>query len=529
MFAIFRDVASVCRILSARVLRTGADIRQASFFDVPLGIDNRSIKFAAAPFEKIGPSFLTYLDSNELNNKEWSDESLGYERDALVFKGFHWYRSGVSAVDLLSARAKLTFACLERDGTYEIGEFGSSLALVGLAYRKELSSLNGSTASHIYTKISALHDRLIDKVEYRSYYPNNHLLSNLRGIVLTAVFLEFWDAAEAAAKKYFFWLQQLTDHESWLVEGSSSYHASVSLWTAQVISVLDPAKSEKYRRVYFRLMDHVDQFRLANNELLTIGDVCPDRPTLTLLSELDFWDATYQRVPSEKSVAHSSEYGALTTESLKIAISVCPKNRGTRPHHGHVDGGHIIAAKSAQPFITDLGRRSYMAQDALQRYQRSALAHNQMICLFDLYDRFVTRGYLKLASLAPSGRLSCVENKELAFDKRWMFGLLAVYKRRIFVDKRVIISDVYRGIDFFFAKSITFYFAKGISVTKNEHTLLLMSGSSVFMKLKLSGDIKSILKESGLQSSDYGVSSNVVGVTINMKRKYKVTFEMELV
>ena len=367
------------------------------------------------------------------------------------------------------------------------------------------------------------------QVEYRIYYPNNHLLSNLRGIVLTAVFLELWDAAKAAAQKYFYWLQQLTDHESWLVEGSSSYHASVSLWTAQVISVLDPARSQKYHRVYFRLMDHVDQFRLANNELLTIGDGCPDRSTLALLSELDFWDAVYHRIPSEKRVAHSTEYGALSTESLQIAISVCPKNRGTRPHHGHVDGGHIIAAKSAQPVIIDLGRRSYMARDALQRYQRSASAHNQMICLFDLYDRFITRGYLKLSFLAPSGRFSCIENKELVFDKRWVFGLLAIYKRRIFVDKRVFVSDEYRGIDFFFGKKITFYFAKEISVIKDDQILLLMKGSSVFMKLKLSGDIKSIEKESGLQSGDYGVSNKVVGFTINMKRKYKVTFEMELV
>lgn len=525
--ALYNDLFALIRVVSGRFLSVGLDVRQVPFDLVTGGGDAR---FQFRKSGELNFDYFQFLAHRPPHVTAKGGPILDSEVASQRFKRLAFVNSSYGLDAAVMACIQEVDRVLARDITYEISEFSSGFSLLVIQLQADFGDKNVSE-NQLRRCLSVLLHRLLGQVEFRGAVSNNHLLNNLRGIALLAVALGEYDVASEACNKYFFWLEHFLDNDGWLAEGSSSYHVTVCLWTAQVLSFLTRVEGSTQLVLLKRMLVHIPVFRYGRGRIIFMGDICPDRATEGLLAELDHWMQVLgieDGSRSSPSTSSSSEYRFTEKGGWSAILSCCTNARGARQHHGHDDNGHVSVLRNGCPIVIDPGRANYRRESETQFGQRSREGHNFLGGWFQNITRLKRHGYFKFSCL--QGKVSGVTPASGKMHFKWLFwgGWLCASERKIIVDQGLTVQDFYSGLDVFYKKKLILVFAPGIKIENTQRGFTLVQNGKAICELVVGGDVDSISILSAKESSDYGFSTDVEALSVICKRKYRVNVSWSL-
>lgn len=369
------DVYALFRIISHRFLKSGLDVSCVPFSEIPGGLE-----IALRPLEKSQLAFANFWQATIPSESFFLDpiaQCCQPEFDSRKSKGRWSIKSGLDIEAQIGAFERDSHRVISNGLPYEQSEFISTLSRL-IVDNSMLAGVPDGEA-RVMTIINRLSQSLSLQCEYRYFSYNNHLLNNLRALTWAHYLSEESEKFERSSGLYFYYLNKLLDDSGWLAEGSSSYHVLVTVWTLEMVHILNLESRQHVLATLNKMISHCDVFITKTQTLIIKGDICPDMTTGMIIRDFNVLVANFRQKSDIKgfnSISHSSEYISFARKEKQVICSILPSVRGQRPHHGHIDSRHLDYVIDGNPIIINAGRHCYSGICDIQPFQRSASCHN---------------------------------------------------------------------------------------------------------------------------------------------------------
>lgn len=252
---------------------------------------------------------------------------------------------------------------------------------------------------HIRNFVLASRHHLLQRLEY---YPGgvtfNHVVNDLKGLLIAAILLNDEPSARAVAALMDAELREITDRDGFLREGSSHYQLIITRWICECCFLLRQAGWEGIRAM---LQDHQERLMAATRFFLNtditgpipmplFGDISPDfdpswlcRYFLSASTEAGGWHYSQQVFPERlnrfewngPSCSQFTEYSRLQGYGWLLFIRHAPAQPDYFPNHSHDDFGSFQLYYQGALVLGDAGRYNYVPHPT-NTEQCSAPGHN---------------------------------------------------------------------------------------------------------------------------------------------------------
>ncbi len=236
---------------------------------------------------------------------------------------------------------------------------------------------------------SLFNNTIINNLESLEYYPGgisyNHVVNDLRGILISSILLEDEKLKDEVFNQLIFELESVLDGDGILREGSSHYHLIVTRWILELEFFLKESNESELqdRLVVFtiKMLKGVSLFILGmpKSKIPLFGDISPDFDPDWLMS---YFNEIMNNVASAKTYATllKSKFDLrehIYYESMSEIFSLLNYTKiskgdwivfmkhqleavGFFPNHAHDDNLNIIVYYKGNQLVIDPGRDSYL-------------------------------------------------------------------------------------------------------------------------------------------------------------------------
>lgn len=236
---------------------------------------------------------------------------------------------------------------------------------------------------------------LLPRMEFKGHLTGNHVFNNARALYLVAQATGTEWLRDIATHIIFKKLDELTDPNGFMREGSSHYQFLFTRWVMDIKKIADltgdktlsdflqPRLEQLQMACRFFLVNHPADLSVT---LPCFGDISPDFTPEWLVKHLQNHLlqntlpqkglAITQPPFAEKSSAgwHRFEHG-LHTMLLRADHSLIPEHVG----HHHNDFYHFCHFWDGIPILVDLGRLNYRMDDPCGVFGITPMAHNSVL------------------------------------------------------------------------------------------------------------------------------------------------------
>jgi len=267
-------------------------------------------------------------------------------------------------------------------------------------------------AANLWTHL----EYLLQYMEMRDEFTNNHILNNARGLFIGGLILDHKHAVAQAQKTFLEWTPKLFYNDGMLQEGSSHYQFLLAQRFEQVGLLTHLVEDDDFQAFIEKWTEAIRRagefFRIAGPEgsstMPLMGDISPDfAPAWFSAPGANGWEAIKKRYRRRdiNNCSDSLKYKGLIRQGPDFLrydqddITVfwhVPEGPVPVGSHAHFDVGGFILFVKGREIFTDAGRRSYQREGSAGQ---SAGAHN---CpLIDGLGPFCEDHHLNLLDACP--------------------------------------------------------------------------------------------------------------------------------
>ena len=339
---------------------------------------------------------------------------------------------------------------LYKKDIYSASERLSNL-IIFLCYNK-FSYFNSDLTKEII--ISHIH-QIAKNIEFHSNNTNNHILNNLRSLILASVFVGDKKLFLSSLKEFLYFYMKIFNKDGSIKEGSTHYQLVIHNWIEDVYhfsinnnfgydsKISNLIKKLKNNLISVRAFSSAI-FEMYKIDNITIGDISPDLSPKFLINKINQlysfkFDNKFKNILSQ-------DWAIYKKNKLFFASSISNKLIDFRRTHHHNDLTSFIFFYKSFPIIIDLGRYDY-TKNQLSIYHYSSFAHNSVfINGLSLYPHFFYKNFLPNEYFQKYLKKNNIIKKSKGFkiitDGFKRYNLLSNYSREFkLLSNRLIIKD----------------------------------------------------------------------------------------
>lgn len=361
---------------------------------------NYEIQYVLKPsnFQEIDFVFTTPLISINKNIKEWKLEETDF-KDEEVINSLHrcyWFFYDYNKFDkiIISDLNNLIKAWIFENQLqyndvawhpYTSTERVMSYC-ISFLLKEPFSKLKENVVNDNVIR-SLFNNTIINNLKSLEYYPSgisyNHVVNNLRGVLLSAILLDDEKLKMETFKQLILELNLILDDDGILREGSSHYHLIITRWILEIecflfasceielVSILKIYTTKMLKGVTFFISG------LSTNNMPLFGDISPDLEPEWILEYFKellnpySGSKTYatmlkskfdigQYILNESNTLTLSNYTKISKGDWIVFIKHQFSKGEFFPNHSHDDNFNIIVYFKGEQLIIDPGRDSYI-------------------------------------------------------------------------------------------------------------------------------------------------------------------------
>ena len=405
--------------------------------------------------------------------------------------------------------------------SYNVSERISNLIIFLL---KRNISLNDTLIRFLYNHTKYL----INNLEYKNNFTNNHIINNARAIIFAGFLLKegfFITIGKNIIRSF---LPKLFSKDGFSREGSSHYQFIITRWIIEILFILEFNQKKNFSYFIKRIAKHAlvkcNFFTIKNkkkHQLVNFGDISPDFKPEWLINLANINNKTINYIKSnwinlwdKKKInllrffnvkktnvnlkSNNSEWFKIKLKKHLFFLRAKKLFRNNFITHEHSDFGHFYYFYNNKPILIDLNRINYqnnfgisaMAHNSIQINNYDPVPNNQLEYPKN-YINFINKVFVK----RRNHRSVQIDLINYGF-KRVIRDL--IWKRTLILDgDDIIVRDKIEGESFINLK-IFFHFDSNLKVQSQSGQILVKTNDDKFIfenilpnGLKILKDLKS--------------------------------------